>query len=229
MSAYLLIGFFIDNLKELDKLQIYGDVMVEEEVPDTNSCNHLLNEVYKNKSQKFCSECGIKVSIIKGKPAVYEHQIIGYVDNSFPPQSNCIKNCDEFCQCINCTPFDLTTYHYSPDKKCKCGSHNQYNECTCNMINYDVPITEIYGEELNYGYKLIYDNVLGPVILYKSCKIEHGNFIDAKYDDSEIKNIKFHLEEYMKKLNINGKFGIKIKITTNEPETKKAYDYYDFY
>jgi len=215
MSAYVLIGFFIDSLEELEKLKVYGDVPVAE-IPPKYSCTHLPN-MYLTGSQNYCSVCGTKIKITPGTPATYERGITKYVDGLFYNSCRCIDrfecDCDKY-QLWNERHFDICDpnfYYYSKDCICKAG-------CTCDVIRYDVPLDEIGGCILKNKQLLMCDNILGPMILYKSYKITSGQSLVT--DHEELAKAKQELESIANSFNIKGKFDVKIKMITNKRAIK---------
>jgi len=264
MSIYVLTGFFIDHGDDLEKLKVYESVLVSEEVPPRNSCDHLLTDVYLNKTQKYCSECGTKVAIIDGIPAKYRLEFVGYNPNflncNLKPEKKCgcvmCNNCEcnecndcdrcKCTQCKHCDDHDNSTkcsYHcyatcqpYPPDifnaqnycslndKECRCD--NKYYEdymCTCDMIDYSVPIEKIKGVVLKNGYRLINDNVFGFVILHGSYKVDSGGKL--MFDFNVHTTVKHELETFANSLGIRGSFDSKIKVITTKPKTSSDYAY----
>jgi len=139
MSAYILIGFFIDSIDELEKLKIYDIEKVNEETPSHNSCQHLPDEVYRSRSQRYCSECGVKIKIILGSPAIYRNVFIGYNPELFGDKLIPTKRCKcalcNMCECVECQ---------DDCSKCKCTKckmcymcEKDILDCVCRISHVD--------------------------------------------------------------------------------------------
>src|SRR5204862_166256 len=83
-------------------------------------------------NQNFCSECGEKVGIIEGKPAVHNIKLVGYqsglFDDNFAVKKKCgCVSCND-CECEDCN--DCGTCTCTKCKRCYLGHLD--GACSCN-------------------------------------------------------------------------------------------------
>ncbi len=132
MSLYIIIGCFLDE-SELKKIKEYETIrrISVFKKPQRNSCSHLSDNVYKNKTTNYCPECGIKVNLFPEEPEVYNYKkrFIGYSKGFFEDfkatkKCGCIK-CN-FCICENCE---------EDCSKCKCEDCKNYYDCDNDIID----------------------------------------------------------------------------------------------
>jgi len=233
--SYLIIGYFID-INELKKLEKYETVTykIRSETFDKNSCNHLSDESYQNKTPNYCPECGTKVHIIKGYPAEYtsKQKFIGYQEGFLAPfvtekKCGCI-HCN-FCDCEQCD--DCSTCKYCVKCKDDDKSYRRNRVCKTNMDDLKITDTELYnvnrcrcyyecdyacnntydkttvGFDLSIGHKLMYDKDEGFYILYDTLDLKYHN--SYVIDDGMIE-FKNKVETFLNKFGMKGSFEMKI-------------------